>query len=685
MSPFHLPIKEMISQFRTASMSQRAGVIMRLRFIRSLNTELGKIAILVVCIAIPVLGGMLACNFLLMRMLREEAQATSNAWVSMLVARNPDLLALFSDAPPNPQMKHILEEATQVGDIYRFRIWDTAGNLIYKSERLKSIGSPIVFSQKRTANAVASGTIVNEVHEGGPPQNVPFFVESFVPVKRNGVVIGVVDVFLDQSDDKILYQKSLLFTEGIIVVLVILAAGLPGYLVYHQMRAISHARADAQFRSEHDTLTGLINRHRLNDVAKNALAWSRRNHQQVAALMIDLDRFKEINDTFGHAAGDEVLKAVATRLEASIREEDSVARFGGDEFVVLQVGIEQPSGARFLAERLIVVLSEPFDVRGRALTSGASIGVAIVPQDAQDFETLIACADVALYKSKAACPNSISFFEPGMDAKVRERHQLETDIRLALTTGSFQLAYQPLLSLKNNRLLGFEALLRWPEGWSPQSPLAFIPVMEESGTIDAVGEWVLETACRTAASWTSPLRIAVNLSPVQFRHGNLVSVVENALKSSGLDPHRLELEVTESVWIQDTDSVLDQLTRLRRLGVSIALDDFGTGYSSLSYLWKFPFDIVKIDRSFVSEMETEPKAAAIVNTIMALGKTLGVTITAEGVETAAQAKFLKKAGCDQAQGFLLGRPLTAAAANSLANADLSAPSESPLSTLQAVS
>ncbi len=423
---------------------------MKPRFMRVLNTDSGRLAILAVCIAIPVMGGMFLCDSLLMKMLSENAQNTSSAWVSRILGRNPDILTLFFDAPPSAQTRHILDEASKVGDIYRFRIWDTAGNLVYKSERLKSTGSPIVFSQKRTSYAVASGSIVNEVHEGGPPQNVPFFVESFIPVTRNGTVIGVFDVFLDQSDDKALYQKSLFLTEGIIAILVIFAAGLPGYFVFHQMRAISDARAEAQFQSEHDALTGMMNRSRLNEVAKSALAWNRRNHRQVAALMIDLDRFKEINDTFGHAAGDEVLKAVAARLKDSIREEDAAARFGGDEFVVLQVGPEQPSGARFLADRLLAVLSEPYDVKGAALACGASIGVAISPQDAEDFEMLIACADAALYKSKAA-RNSVSFFEPGMDEEVRERRQLESDIRRALTTGSFQLAYQPLHGLKDDQ------------------------------------------------------------------------------------------------------------------------------------------------------------------------------------------------------------------------------------------
>jgi diguanylate cyclase (GGDEF)-like protein len=647
------------------------------RSIRFLNTELRRLAILAVCIAVPLVGGMLLCQSLLMKMLRDDAQATSSAWVSMLVARDPDILPLISGATPSLQTKRLLHESSQVGDIYRFRIWNTAGHLVFKSERMASAEAPLANTEKRIGDAIVSGSIFNEVHEGSSPNDVRFFVESFIPVKQNGAVVGVFDIYLDQSDDKVLYQRSLLFTEGIIAILVLVAAGVPGYLVFSQMLALRAAKLEAQFQSEHDSLTGISNRHRLRNDAQSAFALNRRTKGHIAALMIDLDRFKDINDTFGHAAGDEVLKAVAMRLKTSIREEDSVARFGGDEFVVLQVGMAQPSGARFLADRLTEALSKPYEFRGSELSCGASIGIATSPPDAEDFESLIACADAALYKSKAGGRNSISFFEPGMDAKIRERRQIETDIRRALTTRSFQLAYQPLHSFQDGRILGFEALLRWPEGWSPKPPAAFIPVMEESGLINDVGAWVLETACKTAANWTNPLKISVNLSPVQFHHGDIVSVVENALRVSGLAPARLELEVTESLWIQDADCVLDQLGRLRGIGVSIALDDFGTGYSSLAYLWRFPFDCVKIDRSFVSEMETEPKASAIVNTIMGLGKSLGLTIIAEGVETPAQAKILTEAGCDQAQGFLFGRPLPVASANALANADPMSAVEQP--------
>jgi diguanylate cyclase (GGDEF)-like protein len=634
-------------------------------FMRFLSSEGSKLAIPAVCIALPVLGGMFLCRSLLGKMLRDDARATSSQWVSMLVARNPDILTLLSGATPSVQTRHLLDEASQVGDIYRFRIWDAAGHVAFQSERMASAGEPT--NGKRAAEALVSGSIINEVHAGSPPQDVPFFVESFIPVKQNGAVIGVFDVYLDQSDDEVLYRKSLFLTEIIIGALILLVAGVLGYGVYLHILKLRDATAKTLYLTEHDSLTGIANRDRMNAFAKSALALHQRG--PVAALMIDMDRFKDINDSFGHATGDQVLKEVARRLGSSIRAGDLVARFGGDEFLVLQVGMYQPNSVRSLADGLVKLLSAPYEISGSLVACGASIGIAISPPDAKDFDALIACAYSALYKSKAEGGNFVSFFEPGMDARNRQRRQIKTDIQRALATDSFQLAYQPVHSFRDGRLLGFESLLRWPEGWSPQSPADFIPVAEESGLINRLGAWALETACKTAAAWTNPLKVAVNLSPLQFHDGDIVSVVEEALRTSGLDPERLELEVTESLWIRDKDFVLDQLRRLRNLGVLISLDDFGTGYSSLAYLWKFPFDTLKIDQSFVSEMETNPKAAAIVNTVAALGKILDLTITAEGVETVAQARILKEAGCDHGQGFLFGRPLSAVSATAMAGSE----------------
>jgi diguanylate cyclase (GGDEF)-like protein len=639
------------------------------RIIRFASTERGRLTLVAVSITLALLGGLGLCKAVLDEMLRKDAEATSSGWASMLGARNPEILTMLSGAPPSDRTRQVLEDASQFGDIYRFRIWDKAGHLIFKSERIPSADTPTAAAQKRVADCVRSGAIINRASSDNAPHNVPFFVESYIPVKQNGAVIGVFDVYLDQSDDKGLYQRSIFVTEIIIAILVLSAGGLPGYIVYRQMVDQRAAKAEAQYLSEHDGLTGISNRKRLRVMAKSVMALSKRNGSSVAALMIDLDRFKDINESFGHGTGDELLKSVAMRLMASVREEDLVARHGGDEFVVVQVGVEQPNGASLLAERLIRILSEPHEIAGMQVVCGASIGVAAAPPDAEDFDKLLACADAALSKSKADGCNTASFFEPGMDSIIRERRQLEEDLRRALATEAFTLAYQPFYSFQDGALLGFEALLRWPEDWTPRSPAVFIPVAEESGLITRIGAWVLETACRTASTWSSPLKVAVNLSPAQFRHGDIVSDVEEALRISGLDAARLELEVTESLWIKDSDIALDQLRRLRRIGVTIALDDFGTGYSSLSYLWKFPFDTVKIDRSFVMGMESEPKAAAIVNTITALGKALDLTITAEGVETAAQAQFLKQAGCDRAQGFLFGRPLSQSLADALANGD----------------
>lgn len=643
---------------------------MKSQIVQLMKTDRGRLAILTLCIVLPVCGGMLLCQSLLGKMLRDDAQATSSAWVSMLVARNPDVLSLFSGATPSAQTTHFLDESSQVGDIYRFRIWNAAGHLVYKSERMSSAGMRM--NGKQVVEAFLSGSIINEAHAGNAPQDAPFFVESFIPVKQDGTVVGVFDVYLDQSDDAVLYRHSLWFTEIIIGFLVLLAGGIPGYVVYREMLKLRDARSETLFLSEHDSLTGIPNRHRMNEAAKRALAADRR--KPVAVLVIDMDRFKEINDTVGHAHGDKVLKTVADRIRACIREGDSVARFGGDEFLVLQVGRYQPNGARSLADHLMKALAEPYQICGSAVTCGASIGIAISPPDAEDFEALFACAYAALYKAKADGRHAVRFFEPGMDARIRQRRQIEADIRRALEMDSFQLAYQPLHSFHDGGLLGFESLLRWPEGWNPQTPADFIPVAEEAGLIGRLGTWALQTACKTAAHWENPLKVAVNLSPVQFHEGDIVAVVEEALRTSGLSPERLELEVTESVWIQDKDSVLHQLRRLRKLGVSISLDDFGTGYSSLAYLWKFPFDTLKIDQSFVREMETDPKAAAIVHTIAALGKSLNLLITAEGVETSAQAAILREAGCDQGQGFLFSRPLPVDAANALANAESAATS-----------
>lgn len=648
---------------------------MKQQVIRFFFSDRKIAALLAAMIVLLALGGVLLGRIVAANMLRADAQSTSSAWAATLLNSFDDMPAIVAGAPPSDKARHLIEYATQVGDIYRCKIWNQTGRLVFTSERTNSPHEPAT-SVEELKQRVADSTST-ETNVAGRLVDPVYFANSYIPIKHNEAVIGVLEVYIDQTADRALYERSFLLTESIIAIAVLLAGGLPGFLFYRKMMDHRSAQAEALFLAEHDSLTGIPNRKRLAETARAAMAWTRRNKSHVAALLIDLDRFKDVNDSFGHGAGDELLKAFAARLNSAIREEDTVARLGGDEFVILQVGMAQPSGASHLADRLMKVLSGPYDIGDSQLVCGASIGVAVAPTDAGEWDTLLSCADTALYKAKSQGRNTVCFFEAGMDATLRERRRIEADLKRALETNAFQLAYQPLFSFQDNSILGFEALLRWPEGWSPQVPSVFIPIAEESGLIVPVGAWVLETACRTAAAWETPVKIAVNLSPVQFRHGDIVAVVEKALNVSGLDPARLELEVTESLWLQNTDAVLDQLARLRKMGISIALDDFGTGYSSLTYLWKFPFDKVKIDRSFVIEMETDSKAAAIVNTIVAMGKTLQLSITAEGVETQAQAKSLREAGCDQAQGYLYGRPLSQMSANALVNTAPAAPAIDP--------
>lgn len=624
-----------------------------------------RILLLASVVLLLALGGVRLSQFVSENMLRADAQSTVSAWAGSLRASADDLPAIIAGAAPGARTDQLLRDATEVGDIYRYKMWDRTGHMVFSSGRTGYLSMATTTTNSEweaIAASLLSGKTHTEIGAGTSPQNPPYFARCYLPLKQNGAVIGILEVFLDQTADHALYQRSFLLTESIIAIAVLLAGGIPGFMVYRKMRDHRHAQAEALFLAKHDSLTGLANLRMLAETANSALARSGRNNICIAALVIDLDRFKEINDTFGHNVGDEALKIVATRLKSATRAEDMVARLGGDEFVVLQVGMNQPDGATYLAARLLKILAEPCEINGLKLVCAASIGVAISPTDIDNWDGLLSRAEIALDRAKGSNRGNASFFEIGMDQMFRARRRLEADLRRALDTSAFQLAFQPVIDFKKGEFIGFEALLRWPDGWEAQSPATFIPVAEQSGLIVPIGAWVLKTACEEAAAWTKPLKIAVNLSPLQFSHGDIVAVVDEVLKSSGLDPCRLELEVTESLWLQDSETVLHQLAQLRSRGISIALDDFGTGYSSLSYLWKFPFDKVKVDRSFVTQMEIDPKAAAIVDTVVALGRTLGLTITAEGVETPEQAKALKHAGCDQGQGYLFGRPLSAAKA-----------------------
>jgi diguanylate cyclase (GGDEF)-like protein/PAS domain S-box-containing protein len=418
--------------------------------------------------------------------------------------------------------------------------------------------------------------------------------------------------------------------------------------------------------AHHDPLTDLPNRTHFRERLCAVLERQHRHAEQAAVLCLDLDGFKGINDTLGHAAGDALLRAVAERLAHCVRDEDTVARFGGDEFAILLARAPSPDAAGQLAARLVERLAQPFSILGQDVVIGASLGIAMLPGDGTTPDLLLNNADLALYQAKAERRGTFRFFEPEMNARIQARRSLERELRAALSAGALELFYQPLLNLQENRINACEALLRWrhPErGFIP--PAEFIPIAEETGLITPIGEWVLREACREAATWPNEIKVAVNLSPVQFRQQSLVPSVVSALANAGLDPKRLELEITESVLLADSDANLAVLHRLRNLGVRIAMDDFGTGYSSLSYLRTFPFDKIKIDQSFVRELGVNRHCAAIVRAVAGLGADLGITTVAEGVETAEQRDHLQSEGCDEMQGYLFSRPLPVAALRQL--------------------
>jgi diguanylate cyclase (GGDEF)-like protein len=417
------------------------------------------------------------------------------------------------------------------------------------------------------------------------------------------------------------------------------------------------SQAETHYLAHHDPLTGLGNRVLLREQIEQALAQARRTTETLAILFIDLDGFKSINDTLGHSLGDALLKCIAGRLQESLRESDKIARLGGDEFAVIQMAEEQPKGASALASRLIDIIRTPCLVEGHQLMVGASIGIAVASPDKHDPERLLKSADLAMYRAKADGRGTYRFFEPEMDARAQARRLMELDLRSASIETAFELYYQPIIDLKRNRVTSLEALLRWrhaERGFIP--PEEFIPLAEEIGVIGPLGEWVLRQACADAVNWPENVRVAVNLSPVQFKHGGLLAAVANALAASGLPASRLDLEITESVLLEKTDVNLATLNQLSDLGVRISMDDFGTGYSSLSYLRSFRFDKIKIDRSFVRDLANNSDSLAIVRAIADLGASFGMTIIAEGVETADQLKHIEFEGCTEVQGFLFSPP-----------------------------
>jgi diguanylate cyclase len=456
---------------------------------------------------------------------------------------------------------------------------------------------------------------------------------------------------------------ALVFEDRLNVLVLVSALAIRFAMAGHAYRVLSRlsqSEARAKQVAGHDALSGLPNRFLFNQLVDAEIARCKRKHCQCALFYLDLDHFKQTNDTFGHEVGDRTIVAMTERLSKVLRNGDRFARLGGDEFAVLQTDVADPRDCARLAQRMVDAMSMPFDIAGQHVFMGASIGIALCPQNAANRQELIRQADLALYRSKQAGRNRYAFFEAKMGEELRLRQTAEDELRAAIENDELVMLYQPIMAATGHKIVCVEGLVRWQH--KTHGLLAadnFIGLAEERGLIVPLGEWVLRRACRDAERWAR-IKVAVNVSPVQFRQKDFVATVEKILGETGIDPQRIELELTEGVVISDADLAERSMIDLRALGVTMALDDFGSGYSSLIYLRRFAFDKIKIDRSFMESMEMTGESAIIIESIVALGRALGLTVTAEGVETMEQARFLEVLGCHELQGFLFSAPLTAA-------------------------
>jgi diguanylate cyclase len=448
------------------------------------------------------------------------------------------------------------------------------------------------------------------------------------------------------------------------------------------VRTESLESANKQLRhlATHDALTGLPNRVLMDDRISQSIVLAERQNQTFAVMLLDLDRFKLVNDSLGHRAGDELLKEVAHRLKTVVRDIDTVVRLGGDEFVLIITPSPERDAAQLAAARIIEALEAPVRIAGVEIHTSPSIGIAFYPDDALNVENLVAHADAAMYSAKQRGRNNFQCFEPGMNTSSQDKVRLENDMRVALEQKQFQLHYQPKVNTATGAMHGAEALLRWTHPVRGAiSPAEFIPIAEECGLIGTIGAWVMREACRQARAWQvsglPPLRVAVNLSPSQFRQGNIVAMIRDALDEAGLEPRFLEVELTETTVMTDPEESIAILEKLSQMGVLVSVDDFGTGYSSMSYLRRFPIDKLKIDRSFISEVMSRPDDASIVRAIVSLAHSLRLKVVAEGVESPAQLEFLKTIGCDQYQGYHYSRALPASQFEALVRSNRTAEPE----------
>jgi diguanylate cyclase (GGDEF)-like protein len=628
------------------------------------------VAMLVTALCLLIGGILVGTKVTTDYLLFKDATSTARNWARLLAETVIDLEQIAAGEKPTKASMTLFEWAQKAGQVFRYEIYNREGYSQLVSDHGVTQVNLSTFSAEAVRSLATNGPIV-DVRTGTLAGRPKFYGVAYVPVIVDNRAVAIVAAYVDETEKHDVFYRTSLIAALSLCAVAALSFGLPALAWYRRTKEKQQADRRIRFLAHHDALTGLANRTQLIERLGAALAVLPLRHNGIAVHFLDLDRFKQVNDSLGHDGGDSLLRTVAERLRAVIRIEDVVARLGGDEFVVVQTGIAGKVQAEDFARRIISAVTAPMKLKDRPFTATVSVGVALAPADGTDPERLLKSADLALYKAKTDGRNCFRFFLPEMDTELQARFKLEAIIRDAVLHDRFELHYQPLFEMSERRLIGYEALIRLPaQDGTLIPPLVFIPVAEDLQLIDKIGAWVLREACRTAATWPEHLTVAVNLSPAQFLAGRVSDIVAAALKEAGLAAHRLELEITETLLLGNSEAIMAELQTLKAMGVAIVMDDFGTGYSSLSYLWRFPFDKIKIDRSFMQGFDGSGRdVKTVVKTIIALGRELNMRVTVEGVETATQAAFLDKADGDQAQGFFFGRPIPASevSANILAD------------------
>lgn len=621
------------------------------------------VRLFVVVLGILIASTWLTACLLTRHLLNEDATNNARKWAEFLAINVPDLEQIANGELPSAASRAFFEATRKAGEVSRYVIFNRDGYSQLQSDR--SGVAPVDLSELSTfaASAARTGQPVVSVEATQSHGRSTYLADAFVPVVINGRTVATVAAIVDETELRDRFYSATLLATVLLCALTALAFGIPAIAWYQRTQEKQQADRRIRYLAHHDVLTDLPNRAKLIERLEAMLRLLPDTGTMLAVHLFDIDRFKQVNDTLGHDGGDFLLSTVGQRMRALARAEDVVARLGGDEFVVVQSGLRDKTEAEAFAARISAALSAPTHLNGHEIRATFTIGVALAPNDGVTTERLFKCADLALYAGKMAGRNCIRFFAPEMDEAMQRRAGLEKIVRDAVARDAMVLHYQPIFEMNGKRLVGFEALARLPApDGSLIPPTTFIPLIEEIRLIDKFGAWVLRDACRTAMSWPENLRVAVNLSPSQFRSGEIEKAVVDALNGSGLAPHRLELEITEAVLLEDCETTLATLRRFKTMGISIAMDDFGTGYSSLAYLWKFPFDKIKIDRSFMEGFDDAGAGhdvETVAKSIIALGREMKMRVTVEGVETPNQVGFLFDADADQVQGFYFGKPIPA--------------------------